>query len=156
MSHRNQLMNPGQEMLDDNIEYTTERRFPVAYEIRPTHSPSHDSSPPATPSKRQNVASREFASSTPKLWTRWSKTLERDVATAILMGGRLEIRKNIPRKLTRIRKPALIRSKEAKGGRRWASRITPLRSLCTKIRDTREASKRSKHIAISPLSRLAV
>ena len=37
MSHRNQLMNPGQEMLDDNIEYTTERRFSVAYEIRPSH-----------------------------------------------------------------------------------------------------------------------
>lgn len=31
--------------------------------------------------------------------------MERDVATAILMGGRLEIRKNIPRKLMRIRKP---------------------------------------------------
>ncbi|KYN34297.1 hypothetical protein ALC56_11404 [Trachymyrmex septentrionalis] len=203
MSHRNQLMNPGQEMLDDNIEYTT-----------------HDFSPPPTPSKRRNVASRELASSTPKLWARWSylfigmlvetsfsisvasqahhdglcqqlvqryrgimehedkgtrertredrrtwrnlvlvlsipsritlsktacwhekkrsptkdddritllptlqraidatkyselpqiletKTLERDVATAIPMGGRLEIRKNIPRKLTRIRKPA--------------------------------------------------
>ncbi|KYN20836.1 hypothetical protein ALC57_06742 [Trachymyrmex cornetzi] len=247
MSHRNQLMNPGQEMLDDNIEYTTERRFPVAYEIRPTNPPSHDFSPPPTPSKRRNVASREFASSTPKLWTRWSylfigmpvetsfsisvasqahhdglcqqlvqryrgimehedlsktarwrekkrsptkdddritllptlqraidatkysklpqilgtKTLERDVATAIPMGGRLEIRKNIPRKLTRIRKPARryvnqLGSKEANGGRRWASRITPLRSLCTKIRDTREASERSKRIAISPLSRLAV
>jgi len=33
MSHRNQL-NPGQEMLDDNIECTMERHFPVAYEIR--------------------------------------------------------------------------------------------------------------------------
>lgn len=32
--------------------------------------------------------------------------MERDAATAIPMGGRLEIRKNIPRKLTRIRKPA--------------------------------------------------
>lgn len=72
MSHRNQLMNPGQEMLDDNIEYATERRFSVAYEIRPSHPPSHDFSPPPTPSKRRNVASREFASSTPKLWTRWS------------------------------------------------------------------------------------
>ncbi|EGI57851.1 hypothetical protein G5I_14038 [Acromyrmex echinatior] len=264
MSHRNQLMNPGQEMLDDNIEYATERRFSVAYEIRPSHPPSHDFSPPPTPSKRRNVASREFASSTPKLWTRWSylfigmpvetsfsisvasqahhdglcqqlvqryrgimehedkgtredererermdmeksrtvlsipsritlsktacwhekkrsptkdddritllltlqraidatkyselpqiletKTLERDVATAISMGGRLEIRKNIPRKLTRIRKPARrcvnqLGSKEANGGRRWASRITPLRSLRTKIREKREVEKRAR------------
>ncbi|KYM78495.1 hypothetical protein ALC53_11150 [Atta colombica] len=78
-----------------------------------------------------------------------TKTLERDVATAIPMGGRLEIRKNIPRKLTRIRKPARrcvnqLGSKEANGGRRWASRITPLCSLRTKIR---EVEKRAREIS---------
>ncbi|KYN00076.1 hypothetical protein ALC62_09138 [Cyphomyrmex costatus] len=177
MSYRNQLMNPGQEMLDDNIEYTTERRFPVAYEIRPRpvetsfsisvalqanhdglcqqlvqryhgimehedkgtregergsmgmekpctvlsipskitlsktacrcekkRSSTKDDDRITLPSTLQRAIEATKYSELPQILE--TKTLERDVATAIPMGGRLEIRKNIPRKLTRIRKPA--------------------------------------------------